>query len=360
MQRFKDDTVIISDNYNLDYIKNIGKQSNTLSLYRVKAQGLINLDVDKGTQLYIRHAQKVNYPILVDNNRIVYRNFSQPQWKFVQDIVKGDYVGYPILKTSVNLFDINEEEAWYIGRYIADGYAHDSVRKSGKKEYRVCFSIGDAKIDTFLSKAKQYHIYKVKDKGCYRCDISETCHTKYHQGKIKLPKTIKRGTSFKDATFMGIMRWAFYNKLKEIYPNVHMTYGYTTKNTRIKRNLPKEHYIDARCISDYPEAIHPWNKTVVYYQKKVRCHNRQIHKMSILKGGVRKLNQTEYLVKGYRLFDRVQYHGKEYFVFGRRKSGFFDIRTLNGEKVNKGSISYKKLKLLEISKGFLTERKVEA
>ena len=52
------------------------------------------------------------------------------------------------------------------------------------------------------------------------------------------------------------------------------------------------------------------------------------------------------------------YQGKEYFVFGRRKSEFFDIRTLDGEKVNKGSISYKKLKLLEISKGFLTERKV--
>lgn len=42
------------------------------------------------------------------------------------------------------------------------------------------------------------------------------------------------------------------------------------------------------------------------------------------------------------------------------KSGFFDIRTLDGEKVNKGSISYKKLKLLEISKGFLTERKIVA
>ena len=136
-----------------------------------------------------------------------------------------------------------------------------------------------------------------------------------------------------------------------------MTYGYITKNTRINHNLPKEHYIDARCISDYPEAIHPWNKTVVYYQKKVRCHNRQIHKMSILKGGNRKLNQAEYLVKGYRLFDKVQYHGKEYFVFGRRTSGFFDIRTLDGEKVNKGSISYKKLRLVEITKGFLTEIK---
>ena len=188
--------------------------------------------------------------------------------------------------------------------------------------------------------------------------LCEYCHSQYHQGNIKLPKTIKRGASFKDAAFMGIMRWTFYNRLKEIYQNVNMTYGYITKNTRIAHKLPKEHYIDARCISDYPEAIHPWDKTEVYYQKKVRCHNRQIHKNTIQKGGYRKRNQAEYLVKGYRLFDRVQYHGNEYFILGRRKSGFFDIRTLDGEKVNKGSISYKKLKLLEISKGFLTERKV--
>jgi N6-L-threonylcarbamoyladenine synthase len=65
-------------------------------------------------------------------------------------------------------------------------------------------------------------------------------------------------------------------------------------------------------------------------------------------------------VKGYRLFDKVQYRKKEYFVFGRRTSGYFDIRTLGGEKANKGSINYKKLKLLEIAKGFLTERKVMA
>lgn len=187
--------------------------------------------------------------------------------------------------------------------------------------------------------------------------LCEYCHTQYHQGNIKLPKTIRRGASFKDAAFMGSMRWAFYNKLKKIYPNVHMTYGYITKNKRIEHGLPKEHYVDARCISGNPLAK-PLG--YIFYQKKVRCHNRQIHKMSILKGGVRKLNQADYLVKGYRLFDRVQYHGKEYFIFGRRKSGFFDIRTLDGEKVNKGSISYKKLKLLEISKGFLTERKVVA
>ncbi len=132
-----------------------------------------------------------------------------------------------------------------------------------------------------------------------------------------------------------------------------MTYGYITKSIRIKNNLPKEHSVDARCISENPLA-EPLG--YYFYQKKVRRHNRQIHKSNILKGGIRKRNQADYLVKGYRLFDKVNYKGKEYFVFGRRNSGFFDIRNLNGEKVNKGSTSCKKLKFLESAKGYLTER----
>ena len=183
--------------------------------------------------------------------------------------------------------------------------------------------------------------------------LCETCHSGYHKGTIKLPKTIHRGMSWKDATFMGIMRWAFYNELKKIYPNVFMTYGYITKNIRIRYNLPKTHYVDARCISGNPTA-EPLG--YYFYQKKVRRHNRQIHKSNILKGGIRKRNQAEYLVKGYRLFDKVSYNGNSYFIFGRRNSGFFDIRNLNGEKVNKGSVSYKKLKFLESAKGYLTER----
>ena len=69
--------------------------------------------------------------------------------------------------------------------------------------------------------------------------LCETCHTGYHKGIVKLPKTIHRGMSFRDASFMGVMRWKFYKKLKELYPDVSMTYGYITKNTRIKNNLPK-------------------------------------------------------------------------------------------------------------------------
>ena len=183
--------------------------------------------------------------------------------------------------------------------------------------------------------------------------LCETCHKGYHNGTVKLPKTIKRGMSFKDATFMGIMRWSFYNRLKEIYPNVFMTYGYITKNIRIKNNLPKDHYIDARCISGNPNA-EPLG--YYFYQKKVRCHNRQIHKANILKGGKKKLNQASYLVKGFRLFDKVEFEGQVCFIFGRRSSGYFDIRKLNGEVISR-SASWKKLKLLEIRKSLLMERR---
>lgn len=185
--------------------------------------------------------------------------------------------------------------------------------------------------------------------------LCETCHNKYHKGELELPKTIKRGMSFADATFMGIMRWTFYNKLKEMYPDkVSLTYGYITKNTRIENNLDKTHTVDARCISGNPN-VEPLGYS--YIKKKVRCHNRQIHKLNILKGGVRKQNQAPYLVHGFRLFDKVMYDNQECFIYGRRSTGYFLLKKLDGTIVHP-SINYKKLKLIETKKNYITERRV--
>ena len=184
--------------------------------------------------------------------------------------------------------------------------------------------------------------------------LCETCHKGYHAGVIKLPPKIKRGMSFRDAAFMGIMRWAFYDKLKKLNKSipVSMTYGYITKHKRIKYKLTKTHAVDARCISGYPGAE---PLSYYYLQKKVRCHNRQLHKLTINKGGVRKNNQAPREVKGFKLFDKVLYNNKECFIFGRRISGYFDLRHLDGTKVNP-SVSYKKLKLIEHTTSLLTEQ----
>lgn len=187
--------------------------------------------------------------------------------------------------------------------------------------------------------------------------LCKTCHKGYHKGTVILPKTIHRGMRFKDATFMGIMRWAFYNRLKELYVikgiPVTLTYGYITKNTRIEHGLPKEHFIDARCISGHPAAV---SDGVVFYQKKVRCHNRQIHKYKILKGGIRKQNQAAYEVKGFRLYDTVLWKGQKCFIFGRRSTGRMDLRLIDGTHIN-ASVGYKNLKLLRKRSNYIIEQR---
>ncbi len=94
--------------------------------------------------------------------------------------------------------------------------------------------------------------------------LCETCHKSYHAGKIKLEH--KRGQSFKEASFMGIMRWALLDKL------------------------------------------------------------------------------------------RVICKGKTGFIFGRRLSGSFYVKKLDGEKLSAG-ISCKKLKLIGKRQTYLMERR---
>ena len=182
--------------------------------------------------------------------------------------------------------------------------------------------------------------------------LCETCHNQYHRGEIKLPKTISRGESLRDAAFMGIMRFELLGRLRNMYPEiVSSTYGYITKNTRITNNLPKSHAVDALCISNHPKAE---RSNSVYMQKRVRRHNRQLHKTNILKGGIRKANQAPKEVKGFRLNDKVMYKGQECFVHGRRTSGYFDLRLFDGTKVDPCA-SWKNISLLEHTSTTLTQ-----
>lgn len=180
--------------------------------------------------------------------------------------------------------------------------------------------------------------------------LCETCHKAYHRGAFQLK--IGRGASLRDAALMSVMRWTVYNRAKEEFGNVRLTYGFITKNTRIRHGLEKSHATDARCISGHPLAS---SSDTLWLMRQRRRHNRQIFKVNTLKGGIRKKNQAPYLVKGFRLLDKVLYDGLECFIFGRRTSGSFDIRLFDGTKVNAG-ISYKKLIFKNISNSFIVSQ----
>lgn len=61
-------------------------------------------------------------------------------------------------------------------------------------------------------------------------------------------------------------------------------------------------------------------------------------------------------VQGFHLFDCVKYQDKVCFVFGRRSTGYFDLRTLDGEKVHV-SASYKRLKRVQRASALLVEER---
>ena len=94
-----------------------------------------------------------------------------------------------------------------------------------------------------------------------------------------------------------------------------------------------------------------------YYIKQIRKHNRQIHKANILKGGNKKLNQAVYVVKGFRLFDKVKYNNQECFIFGRRSIGYFDLRKLDGTSIHK-SANFKQLKNNTEKKQFIDRKEM--
>ena len=186
--------------------------------------------------------------------------------------------------------------------------------------------------------------------SCHDCNETKGKRTCEEFGHPEVRKTAEAG--MKHAAHMSIMRWKVHERLKSIYGNkVHLTTGATTSYRRNAAGLEKTHTTDARCISGHPDAK-PLG--CVYYQKKVRRHNRQIHKATIGKGGIRKRNQAEYEVKSFRLYDKVFAKGEEWYVHGRRVKGSFVLKRLDGSKLE---IAPSKITMICEQHDYITERR---
>jgi hypothetical protein len=143
------------------------------------------------------------------------------------------------------------------------------------------------------TKLEVHHIMFRSDGGSNRMDnlvtLCKDCHAKVHTGELKYTKKVK---SFKHSSHMNIMRKRLLQSLKNEFDNVFETFGYLTKYVREKLGLVKSHCNDAFVIS---HNLNAEQSNVEYLYKKVRRHNRQIHKSKPSKGGKRKRNNHHIL-----------------------------------------------------------------
>ena len=228
-----------------------------------------------------------------------------------------------------------------------DGYKCRVCGKSSKKDTSVRLEV--------------HHVRRRADGGSDTPDnvvtLCHDCHEAHHQKKKVLK--FKKPPTHKNEAHMNSMRQylreAIFTEFDYRYVKQEYTYGYETAMARREHGIEKSHSNDAYCIAGNFNAAHdPHN---AYLHKLVRRHNRKLHKTTIMKGGYRKANQSPKYVYGGRLFDGVRYKGMDCFVFGRRSSGSFDVRRLDGTRISAG-VSYKRLKPLTKSTTILTERRV--
>ena len=104
------------------------------------------------------------------NGKYVYE-YSEPTWVKTKDLVKNKhFIKLGNSTNGINTSNITEEEAWLIGRYIADGYLMDSKRKNRKNSFRrdVVICVGKTKAEEFENNLKEYSFGKSEDRTVYK------------------------------------------------------------------------------------------------------------------------------------------------------------------------------------------------
>ena len=111
-------------------------------VYKVKAQGLLE------TLTTEEHPFLVSEMTRVDGKRV----FSTPNWVEVKNLKSNHFVCYPKILKEVNELNITKDEAYIIGRYIADGHTSKHKRKEVGREnqryWNLSLSVGSHKIPT--------------------------------------------------------------------------------------------------------------------------------------------------------------------------------------------------------------------
>ena len=267
----------------------------------------------------------------------------------------------PITKTTIEVGqfdaqkiknpDINGDEYqqgeqmgfWNVREYVLARDGHKCVHCKGKSK------------DPILN---VHHLESRKTGGNSPSNLvtlCETCHKAYHRGEFDLK--IKRGTILRDAAVMNIMRLAVYERAKAEFGNVHLTYGYITKHTRIENGIAKTHAADAFCIA---KNVHARKLDSFFMCRCVPRHTRALHVANPKKGGIRRSAIASHKIgkSRFQRYDMVRWKGRECFISGST-GGRPVLRDIEGVKMNdKQAVNVKTIKFLKrLKNNILVEEK---
>lgn len=140
-------------------------------IYTLKVMGSPITEVTGNHRFYVRYRKKV-----WDNSARNWKTkWTDPEWKAVENFTGKEYIEFPNSRDEeVNCYNLTSEEAWLLGRYIADGYLQCTSRKDRPSPLRrIIFCVGKDKYDAFERKVKEHHFCKTYADSCYKVQMGD-------------------------------------------------------------------------------------------------------------------------------------------------------------------------------------------
>lgn len=187
-----------------------------------------------------------------------------------------------------------------------------------------------------------HHVVPRKDGGSNRPDNLICLCQKHHQmvhsnnnnnKYFKELQSVKLSSSYKDATFMNVVRHELIRRLKEKYPdiNIQEEYGYNTKINRKMAELKKFHYNDAVCIKEFKNTT--LTKNIFIIDQK-RCNDRTMENFFDAKY----IDSRDGKVKTGGDLKKLRYGTKS--KRSTNKEHIENLREFRKEKVKKGDFHF--------------------
>lgn len=151
-------------------------------IYRLKVQGSPETLVTEEHPYYVREMARVWDHGL----RRYVRTWSAPKWVEAKNLKPNKhFVGFSENTNEANPHNITEEEAWLLGRYVADGYVRNGKRPDRQNSYnnQVIYCVGKNKLSEFKSKIKSYYLGISEERTVFKvriiderfCELAEMC-----------------------------------------------------------------------------------------------------------------------------------------------------------------------------------------
>lgn len=139
-------------------------------IFELKVQGSPKTFVTEEHPVYVREMSR-----LWDNEKRMYkRTWSDPRWLDAKDLQPSKhFIGFAENKNAVNPYDITGEEAWLLGRYVADGYLQDNKRANRANSYnhKIVFCVGKNKLEQFKNEVTEYKLGISEERTVYKVRI---------------------------------------------------------------------------------------------------------------------------------------------------------------------------------------------